>query len=320
MLLWPLLLILVLLIRLDSPGPSLFRQVRRGHRGRPFRLLKFRTMVVDAERRLDELESSNESCGGVLFKIRDDPRVTRLGDFLRRTSLDELPQLINVLKGEMSLVGPRPSRSATASGCGMSTHRAPHAGSRCYPGLPAPGRSPAAASWITARWSISIATTPRPGRSPGTSGSSPGPSPSCSTAAAPIEASPGFSETLQSTKSAGRRRSGPRDAGRFRTRGDPVKGASDEQVDASVRDGSGALPGGRAGGASPGASGRPRRNGPDRGDDGRPGVGGDPLRQPPGGEPHVASIPVRDQLDRHRQRQLYLQPEPRLDLPGPGDQ
>ena len=107
-LLWPLLLILTVLIRLDSAGPALFHQVRRGHRGRPFRLLKFRTMVVDAERRLDELESSNESRGGVLFKMRDDPRVTRLGGFLRRTSLDELPQLINVLKGEMSLVGPRP--------------------------------------------------------------------------------------------------------------------------------------------------------------------------------------------------------------------
>ncbi len=82
-LLWPLLLILTVLIRLDSPGPSLFRQVRRVHRGRPFRLLKFRTMVVDAERRLVELESSNDSRGGVLFKMRDDPRVTRLGGFLR---------------------------------------------------------------------------------------------------------------------------------------------------------------------------------------------------------------------------------------------
>jgi lipopolysaccharide/colanic/teichoic acid biosynthesis glycosyltransferase len=107
-LLWPLLLILAVLIRLDSPGPALFRQVRRGRGGRPFRMLKFRTMAVDAERRLGELESSNESAGGVLFKLRDDPRVTRLGRPLRRTSLDELPQLINVLRGEMSLVGPRP--------------------------------------------------------------------------------------------------------------------------------------------------------------------------------------------------------------------
>ena len=108
MLLWPVMLAIALLIRLDSPGPALFRQVRRGHRGRPFRMLKFRTMVAGAERRLGDLESCNESAGGVLFKLRHDPRVTRLGRFLRRSSLDELPQLINVLKGEMSLVGPRP--------------------------------------------------------------------------------------------------------------------------------------------------------------------------------------------------------------------
>jgi lipopolysaccharide/colanic/teichoic acid biosynthesis glycosyltransferase len=95
-------------IRLDSPGPALFHQLRRGHRGRPFRVLKFRTMVVDAAQRLGDLEERNESAGGVLFKLRDDPRVTPLGRFLRRSSLDELPQLINVLKGEMSLVGPRP--------------------------------------------------------------------------------------------------------------------------------------------------------------------------------------------------------------------
>src|SRR5262249_14789568 len=75
--------------------------------GRVFRVLKFRTMTVDAEQQLGDLEESNESAGGVLFKLRDDPRVTRLGWFLRRYSLDELPQLINVLCGEMSLVGPR---------------------------------------------------------------------------------------------------------------------------------------------------------------------------------------------------------------------
>jgi lipopolysaccharide/colanic/teichoic acid biosynthesis glycosyltransferase len=104
----PVMLAIALLIRRDSPGPVLFRQWRRGRGGRPFRMLKFRTMVVDAERRLGGLESCNESAGGVLFKLRDDPRVTRLGRSLRRSSLDELPQLINVLKGEMSLVGPRP--------------------------------------------------------------------------------------------------------------------------------------------------------------------------------------------------------------------
>ena len=107
-LLGPVILGISLLIRLDSPGPVLFRQLRRGFRGQLFWVLKFRTMVVDAEQRLDDLEKNNESSGGVLFKLRDDPRVTPLGRFLRRSSLDELPQLINVLRGEMSLVGPRP--------------------------------------------------------------------------------------------------------------------------------------------------------------------------------------------------------------------
>jgi lipopolysaccharide/colanic/teichoic acid biosynthesis glycosyltransferase len=107
-LLAPVMLVIALLIRLDSRGPVFFRQVRRGHGGRSFRMLKFRTMAVDAEQRLAELEKKNESAGGVLFKLRDDPRVTRLGRFLRCSSLDELPQLINVLRGEMSLVGPRP--------------------------------------------------------------------------------------------------------------------------------------------------------------------------------------------------------------------
>ncbi len=104
----PVLWIIIVLIRLDSPGPILFRQVRRGYRGIPFQVLKFRTMTVDAEQRLRDLEGINESDGGVLFKLRQDPRVTRLGAVLRRLSLDELPQLINVLRGEMSLVGPRP--------------------------------------------------------------------------------------------------------------------------------------------------------------------------------------------------------------------
>jgi len=100
--------IVALLIRLDSPGPVLFRQSRRGYRGRMFPVLKFRTMTVDAEQQLGALEMRNESAGGILFKLRNDPRVTRVGSFLRRYSLDELPQLINVLRGEMSLVGPRP--------------------------------------------------------------------------------------------------------------------------------------------------------------------------------------------------------------------
>ena len=107
-LLTPVILVIALFIRLEGRGPILFRQLRRGYRGRLFRVIKFRTMSVDAEQRLVTLEESNESAGGVLFKLRHDPRVTRLGQFLRRYSLDELPQLINVLYGEMSLVGPRP--------------------------------------------------------------------------------------------------------------------------------------------------------------------------------------------------------------------
>jgi exopolysaccharide biosynthesis polyprenyl glycosylphosphotransferase len=108
LLLAPVMLAIAFLIRLESTGPVLFRQQRRGYRGRLFWVLKFRTMVVDAEQRLKDLEKANESAGGVLFKLRDDPRVTPLGRFLRKSSLDELPQLINILRGEMSLVGPRP--------------------------------------------------------------------------------------------------------------------------------------------------------------------------------------------------------------------
>jgi lipopolysaccharide/colanic/teichoic acid biosynthesis glycosyltransferase len=104
----PVLAAIALCIRLASPGPVLFRQMRHGYRGWPFQMLKFRTMVADAERRLSDLEAFNESAGGVLFKLRRDPRITPLGRLLRRSSLDELPQLINILKGEMSLVGPRP--------------------------------------------------------------------------------------------------------------------------------------------------------------------------------------------------------------------
>lgn len=104
----PVLCVVALLIRLDSRGPIFFRQARTGLGGQVFTCLKFRTMVLDAESRLKELETANESVGGVLFKIKDDPRVTPLGRFLRKSSLDELPQLWNVLLGDMSLVGPRP--------------------------------------------------------------------------------------------------------------------------------------------------------------------------------------------------------------------
>lgn len=104
----PLALFLALLIRLDSHGPALFCQKRVGKDGAEFACYKFRTMVRDAEQRKAELSALNEA-DGPLFKIRRDPRVTRVGRFLRRSSLDELPQLWNVLRGEMSLVGPRPA-------------------------------------------------------------------------------------------------------------------------------------------------------------------------------------------------------------------
>ncbi len=106
-LLWPVMVIIALAVKLDSPGPILFTQERVGENGRPFRLFKFRSMIQGAEAQLGELIDVN-GLPDPVFKIKDDPRVTRVGRFLRRTSLDELPQLFNVLRGEMSLVGPRP--------------------------------------------------------------------------------------------------------------------------------------------------------------------------------------------------------------------
>jgi len=106
-LLAPLLLLITIVIKLNSPGPLFFKQERNGMNGRKFGLLKFRSMVVGAEDMQDELLALNEMDGPV-FKIKNDPRITKVGRFLRKTSLDELPQLINVLKGDMSLVGPRP--------------------------------------------------------------------------------------------------------------------------------------------------------------------------------------------------------------------
>ncbi|WP_457001483.1 sugar transferase [Geodermatophilus sp. SYSU D00814] len=104
----PVLLAVAVAVRLDSSGPVLFRQVRVGRQGRTFSMLKFRTMCVDAEQRRAELAARNQNGDGPLFKVADDPRVTRVGRVLRRYSLDELPQLCNVLTGRMSLVGPRP--------------------------------------------------------------------------------------------------------------------------------------------------------------------------------------------------------------------
>jgi lipopolysaccharide/colanic/teichoic acid biosynthesis glycosyltransferase len=103
----PIVPLIALMIKLDSPGPVFYRQDRIGRGGRPFRFYKFRSMYREADRRRNELESRNEQEGPV-FKIRADPRITPVGQFLRRSSVDEIPQILNVLRGEMSIVGPRP--------------------------------------------------------------------------------------------------------------------------------------------------------------------------------------------------------------------
>ncbi|HEY7723634.1 MAG TPA: sugar transferase [Pedococcus sp.] len=112
----PVLGLIAIAVRIDSPGPALFRQTRVGARGEEFQMLKFRTMCVDAEARLAEVQSASDAGNAVLFKMKQDPRITRLGRVLRRFSLDELPQLINVLRGEMSLVGPRPPLPTEVAG------------------------------------------------------------------------------------------------------------------------------------------------------------------------------------------------------------
>jgi len=106
-LLIPLFLLTALAIKLDSPGPVFFKQTRVGKWGRLFTMYKFRSMIVDADKMKEELLDRNES-GGIIFKMKRDPRITRVGALIRKLSVDELPQLWNVLKGDMSLVGPRP--------------------------------------------------------------------------------------------------------------------------------------------------------------------------------------------------------------------
>ncbi|MGX6449832.1 sugar transferase [Patulibacter sp. S7RM1-6] len=129
----PLLLLLAVAIKLDDPrAPVLFRQARCGHGGRPFAMLKLRTMVADAERRKEALRARSE-VGWPDFRLRDDPRVTRIGRTLRRTSLDELPQLWNVVRGEMTLVGPRPTSFAHDTYALWQTERLDH-----RPGLTGP--------------------------------------------------------------------------------------------------------------------------------------------------------------------------------------
>jgi exopolysaccharide biosynthesis polyprenyl glycosylphosphotransferase len=112
----PILVVIAVAVRLDSPGPVLFRQTRVGAKGETFSMLKFRSMVVDAEQRRGDLAGAADAGNAVLFKMRRDPRITKVGHWLRRYSLDELPQLVNVLRGDMSLVGPRPPLPAEVAG------------------------------------------------------------------------------------------------------------------------------------------------------------------------------------------------------------
>lgn len=104
----PIMLVTAIAIKMDSPGPAIFKQTRVGQNGRNFKIYKFRSMYMDAEERKKELLAKNEVQGGVMFKIKNDPRITKVGKFIRKTSIDELPQLFNVLGGSMSLVGTRP--------------------------------------------------------------------------------------------------------------------------------------------------------------------------------------------------------------------
>jgi exopolysaccharide biosynthesis polyprenyl glycosylphosphotransferase len=122
-LLSPVFFTIAIAIKLGDSGPVLFRQVRVGRNGRPFHVCKFRTMVTDAEAQRALLEHRNECNDGVLFKIKDDPRITKVGSLLRRWSLDELPQLFNVLLGQMSLVGPRPALPEEAARYGDYVRR-----------------------------------------------------------------------------------------------------------------------------------------------------------------------------------------------------
>ena len=173
LLLAPLFLLVAAAIKLTSPGPVLFSQMRSGWGGKPFRFFKFRSMVVDAEARKQDLMALNEQ-DGPAFKIKADPRVTTIGRLLRATSIDELPQLWNVLKGEMSLVGPRPlpcdesqslPRLATPPAGRYPRVDLHLAGGRAARGCPLPSGSAWTCRYIRARslWSdlkLLLATVP----------------------------------------------------------------------------------------------------------------------------------------------------------------
>ncbi|MDA8018973.1 MAG: sugar transferase [Thermoanaerobaculia bacterium] len=127
----PLLILVALAIKLESPGPIFFRQVRVGRSGRLFQLWKFRSMVVDAESARKKLENKAAMSGGIRFKLKRDPRITRVGYLIRRFSIDELPQLLNVLRGDMSLVGPRPPIPSEVEAYDLTARRRLD----CVPGL-----------------------------------------------------------------------------------------------------------------------------------------------------------------------------------------
>jgi lipopolysaccharide/colanic/teichoic acid biosynthesis glycosyltransferase len=122
LLLLPFFALIAIAIKVTSPGPVFYVQKRVGKLGKPFNMMKFRTMVADADKQLPEILGLNEN-DGLLFKIRDDPRITGVGRFLRRWSIDELPQLVNVLEGEMSFVGPRPPLITEAEQYGDDVRR-----------------------------------------------------------------------------------------------------------------------------------------------------------------------------------------------------
>ena len=122
-LLSPLYALVALAIRLDSPGPIFFKQIRVGRWGTLFPMWKFRSMYIDAEERKRALMQENEMAGGVIFKMKRDPRITRVGKFIRKASIDELPQLWNVLVGDMSLVGPRPPLPVEVNQYSLSDRR-----------------------------------------------------------------------------------------------------------------------------------------------------------------------------------------------------
>jgi lipopolysaccharide/colanic/teichoic acid biosynthesis glycosyltransferase len=156
----PLLVAVAVLSKLTSRGPIFFKQKRVGLHGKPFDMLKFRSMVVNAEELKAKLEALNEQSGPV-FKMKNDPRITRIGRFIRKYSIDELPQLLNVLRGEMSVVGPRPPLFPRRW---RSTPPGSAAACLCAPASPASGRSPAATrspSRSGCTWTCSTSTTGR---------------------------------------------------------------------------------------------------------------------------------------------------------------